>query len=250
MQDNETFRQITQMAFTGFKAVGGFMGLLLLLGMARELRRFGVDPDEALKVKAGWTHYQLYTFTGAVLDPSKAIETVTQVHGGGPHQAISTSHSRHVHDQFFVRDARGTERSFKLVDVDLAVRGGHRLSAVWAIRKGKQRGDYVLFVNHTTGDRYFIHKGLRNMLKPHKWPALPLAALVLLLPAFLLGPEMFTLSSNQLQNLDAFLKILAVVAVIVFFLLRYVVIWIRMRRFKRRDAPGLIQRLAVEAQAW
>lgn len=227
----------------------GVLGFLLLLGIARETRPFGIDSSDPFKLRAGWARYNLYSVTGAVISPSKAIETVTQVSGGAYNQGVSSSSHRSVHDQFFVRDPGGGERAFQTVDVNLALREGHRLSVVWAIRKGKERGPYILFSNHSTGDRTMVDGVLRDILKPKNWPVLPFAALAWMLPGYAVIPLRYLLTMTGLQTGRTFGGVfMGVSAFIVFFIIRAIVFRLRMRRFKKEDIAALLTILDARAK--
>ena len=156
---------------------------LLAFGLVREVRRFGLDVTDPFTVHSGWGSYKLFTITGTVLSPTKSHVVTTHVSGGGSNvggvvQPITTSTTTNIHDQFFIRDSKGLEQDVKLTDVDIALREDHQLSAVWGIKKGKESGRYFLFRNHSTRRADFIEQALRDMLKPHKWPVLPMLALL------------------------------------------------------------------------
>lgn len=161
-----------------YKAYAGLL-LLTLFGFARELRPFRLSPDDPFRLHAGYSHYILHTATGMVLSPTKDIEKEITVHGDGRGRVHSTSHTV-IHDQFFIRNAQSHETEVKLRNVDLALRAGHDFSAVWAIKRGKKFGNYFLLRNHTTNRADFLDHALKEMLTPHRWPALMLTLLILM----------------------------------------------------------------------
>jgi len=147
--------------------------LLLALVLARETRPFGMDDSDPFTIRSGWKSYKVYSSTGTVLSPTKSRVVSTHVSGGGS-QPVSTSTSTSIHDQFFIREANGFERALQLTNVDIALREGHQVSAVWGIRRGKESGSYFLFRNHSTRNVDFVDSVLGGMMRPHVWPVLPL----------------------------------------------------------------------------
>jgi hypothetical protein len=149
--------------------------LLLALGFAREIRRFGLDGSDPFTIRSGWTRYQVHSSTGTVLSPTKSRVVTTHVSGGGAgNQPISSSTSTSIHDQFFIRESNGYESGLQVTDMNLALRDGHQVSAVWGIRKGKKTGAYIVFRNHTTRNVDFVDSKVKAMLQPSIWPVFPL----------------------------------------------------------------------------
>lgn len=208
------------------------MVALLVLGLARESRPFGLDEGDPLKVNGGWGMYRLYKTTGTVLSPTKSHVVTTHVSGGGGNRPVTSSTSETIHDQFFIRDCNGGEQSIQVTDVNVALREGHELSAAWAIPKGKEQGPYFLFRNHSTQSVDFIDRVVRDMLKPHKWPVLPLLGSAVMLAWWLKS--------------DALLLVALPGALVIFFIVRSYVIRGRVAQFKRevgrRFVPILDQR--------
>lgn len=148
--------------------------LLLALGLARELRPFGLDASDPFMIRSGWRSYKVYSSTGTVLSPTKSQVSTTYVSGGGHNQPVSTSTSTSIYDQFFIRESNGFERAMQLTDVNIALREGHQVSAVWGIKTGKKTGSYFLFRNHSLQTLTFIDEAVKGMMRSHKWPVLPL----------------------------------------------------------------------------
>jgi hypothetical protein len=125
---------------------------------------------------------ELYWFTGKVAGSSKNLETTVSVSGGGgggyvqggtgyvAPVSISSSSTTTVHDQLFLIDRNGKEKSFQLQDFDIACRETHQVTVLWAMNKGAKEGPYVLVYNHTTKDAAFKEEALSRLLKPSKLP--------------------------------------------------------------------------------
>lgn len=109
-------------------------------------------------IKAGGKKYHLHTETGKVVNSSKT--TSTSVSGGGNYAVNSFST---INDQIFLVDKTGKEHSLQLTDFDVACREGNVLTVIWAIPKGKDRGQYVALRNHTTEQTFFGDRILYDM---------------------------------------------------------------------------------------
>ncbi len=157
---------------------GAIALLLFAFGLVRETRPFGLDDSDPFTIRSGWSTYKVYSSTGTVFSPTKSRVVRTSVSGGGS-QPVSTSTSTSIYDQFFIREADGSERPVQLTNVNVALREGHQVSAVWAIGKGKKSGSYLLFRNHSTRNVDLINGVLESMMRPSRWLVLPLLLLSL-----------------------------------------------------------------------
>lgn len=114
--------------------------------------------------------FDIYTFTGTVEETSKNMESIVSGGGGGGATyrgtggtAPVTFTSRTViHDQFFLIDSDGKERSFQLQDFNLAVRKGNLLTVYWGIVSGNQSGHYFAVKNHHTNEFFYQKEVLKN----------------------------------------------------------------------------------------
>ncbi|MES2429049.1 MAG: hypothetical protein V4560_18855 [Bacteroidota bacterium] len=121
--------------------------------------------------------YTVYNATGKVEESGKNLET--RVHGGGGggynyrgtggSAPVSISSTTVVHDQIFLTDKNGVEHSFQLQDFDVACRAGNEISVMWAVKKGKAKGDYIAVLNHSTRQDYYNKKALKNMFRFNIW---------------------------------------------------------------------------------
>ena len=126
--------------------------------------------------------YQVHATTGRVAAANKQLETRISGGGGGGSSyggtgytaPVSISSQTVTHDQIFLVDGNGREHALKLQNWDVTCREGNELTAVWMIRKGKERGPYVAIRNETLGETQYDDKELAKMHRP-LWP---LAALV------------------------------------------------------------------------
>jgi len=143
--------------------------------------------------------YELYWVTGEVVDTGKNMETKVHGSGGGSyggaygntHTApVRISSTTTIHDQIFLVDREGKEHAYQLQDFNVACRTGNQLMVLWAVRKGKKEGPYIVVHNLSTSKTYFHEKSLKGIFS---YPILyPIAAAILclflynLLPYFLL----------------------------------------------------------------
>jgi hypothetical protein len=98
----------------------------------------------------------LHAFTGEVVDEKKW--STTQVSGGGGgynvgsgrNNPVTISSVSHTHDQFFLKNESGQEKVVETVNAGLAIRKGHRVTVMWGVLQGMERGQYLAIYNHTT----------------------------------------------------------------------------------------------------
>lgn len=120
--------------------------------------------------------FDLHYFSGIVEESGKNMET--RVHGGGGGGAtyqgtggnapVSISSTTVIHDQLFLTNKEGKERSFQLQDFNLACRRGNEVSVFWGIKKGKPNGSYLAVKNHTT-EQLFFEEGELNKMFLYLW---------------------------------------------------------------------------------
>jgi hypothetical protein len=100
----------------------------------------------------------LWAVTGEVVGEKKWSTTAVSGGGGGglilggdgfiSRTRITSNTS--IHDQVFVRTDDGGELPVELTNVNLAVRVGHRVTVLWGIRKGRERGPFLGLYVHDT----------------------------------------------------------------------------------------------------
>ena len=114
-----------------------------------------VGPRET----AGGKPCQLHYFTGKVLATQKQKETQVSSHQGGTqgNPTLNISSTTVDHHEFFLQDTAGSERSFKMTDLDFPCREGQTVSVIWAIPEGAEEGPYLSARNHNTNDRVVVH---------------------------------------------------------------------------------------------
>ncbi len=108
------------------------------------------------ELRAGWGTYNLNWVTGKVVGQGKYATTAVSGGGGGAtNSPVTISSSTTIHNDIFLVDSNGKEHSFQLSDFNLACREGNQLTVIWAIRKGKKEGQYIVAINHTTSQQFF-----------------------------------------------------------------------------------------------
>lgn len=115
--------------------------------------------------------FDLHHFSGIVEESGKNMETRVSGGGGGgaTYQGtggtapVSITSRTVVHDQLFLTNKEGKERSFQLQDFNLACRRGNEVSVFWGIKKGKSSGSYLAVKNHTTEQLFFDDNEISKM---------------------------------------------------------------------------------------
>ncbi len=116
------------------------------------------------ELKAGTGTYNLYWVTGKVVGQGKyATTTVSGGGGGGAYSRVTISSSTTIHNDIFLVDSNGKEHSFQLSNFNIACREGNQLTVIWAIRKGKTQGKYIIAINHTTSQQVFDSPAIEKM---------------------------------------------------------------------------------------
>ena len=130
------------------------------------------------ELRIGSKTLSLSWFTGKVVGTTKNLETKVSGGGGGGYTSqgsgytapVSITSTTTVHDQLFLIDPSGKERSFQLQNFDIACRETHDVTVLWAAKKGKNNGYNVLVYNHTVSKAAFQRSSLSLLLKPWKLP--------------------------------------------------------------------------------
>lgn len=192
----------------------------------------------------------IHQMTGEVVGADKS--STTQVHGGGgggtghivgghgytATNPVSITSSTAIHDQIFLRDANGKERAFQLSNFNVACREGHKLSVLWAIKKGKKRGPFFRVLNHTTGESYQNKDGLKRLFMPH-WIVIPLLVIISVWYTVNYSPEDFGHRSGYLMVSLFLMPFIAEIG-------RNVVASIRARSFMKSD---VLKKTLMELEA-
>ena len=123
--------------------------------------------------QASGKEIQLYNFTGIVAETGKNMETIVSGGGGGGYSyqgtggtaPVSIRSRTVVHDQFFLVDAKGNEMSFQLQDFNIACRRDNKLTVIWGIKKGKDKGPYIIVHNHSTNSTFYDDKSMARLFR-------------------------------------------------------------------------------------
>ena len=91
----------------------------------------------------------LYYLTGTVIKASKhttSSGSISTDSSGNVRGGVSST----VHDDIFIIDKNGNEHSLQLSNFNVAVREGNKISIIWGVKKGEEKGSYILLANHST----------------------------------------------------------------------------------------------------
>ncbi|GAB2488662.1 hypothetical protein [Algoriphagus taiwanensis] len=114
--------------------------------------------------------FELYSFSGMVEESGKNMETKVSGGGGGgaTYQGtggtapVTITSRTIVHDQVFLVNKEGKEKSFQLQDFHLAARKGNQLTVFWGIKSGDKTGYYFAVKNHSTDEEFYRDDLLRK----------------------------------------------------------------------------------------
>src|SRR5690606_19080349 len=129
------------------------MVVFMLPSLYRETRRFGISKKDPKQLRAGFRRYSLHWFSGTVANYRKSSTTTTttvttqHVSGGS---SIRQSVTRTTYETFDLVGDTETH-SVNLTDANVNFSNGLYVTAVWAIRRGKDEGLYVLMFDRTSG---------------------------------------------------------------------------------------------------
>lgn len=120
--------------------------------------------------------FELHSFSGVVEESGKNLETRVSGGGGGgaTYQGtggtapVTITSKTVIHDQLFLTNKEGKERSFQLQDFNLACRRGNEVTVYWGIKQGKSNGSYLAVKNHTT-DQVFFDDGKISSIFLNLW---------------------------------------------------------------------------------
>ena len=230
----ESMDEDRQQLAIGFTLIAGL--LFLLIGM-RELRRFGLLQSDPLVLQAGFRRYALHHFTGTVTNYTRWIEastTTTTTTDSRGSTSTNVSRSEVEWESFSLISSAGLH-DVRIAGAKVYVENGSLVSAVWAIPRRKEKGDYIVFLDRTTQrtrpDRYV----LQRMMQLTTWlmvPVLLLAYIVSSSTDLWLG--MLPRTSGMLRG-----ALGVMTAWVVMLGIRGIVGRIRASRFVRRDAARL-----------
>lgn len=129
----------------------------------------------------GRARYAWHFFTGRLL--ASKIEKDVRVHGVGGNIDMSVDR----HHEFFLADASGEERAFRMTNFDFPSRVGQTLSVMWAIREGAKSGLYMAVYNHNTKELHTI--GAKELAATFHWTVSGLSALIVIAASVLTGMQ-------------------------------------------------------------
>lgn len=209
------------------------MVVLMLPFLYRETRRFGIDKKDPKQLRAGFRRYTLHWFSGTVANYRKSSTTTTttvttqHVSGGS---SIRQSVTKTTYESFDLVGDTETH-SVNLTDANVNFTNGLYVTAVWAIRRGKEEGLYVLMFDRSSGKTKPVRVALFQILRMRYWLMFPLS----LLGAFLVGVTgifegFFVLFFGWIPLLIIFTLIAS---------------W-RARRFRKRDGPKILAMIESE----
>jgi len=170
-------RKISVMAF----AVG-LVWLVLFVILVKHRVRGTVDMGKTKPgvLIVGTREYTINGATGEAHSPNVTVTNRVSIQGTQGNQQVRNREVRHV--EFFIRTAAGGDQDVRLENVDIAVAEGHKVSTGWVIEKGQERGPYLFFRNHSTGNTAIVNGTVSDMVELR---GLPWLLILISLPLFL-----------------------------------------------------------------
>jgi hypothetical protein len=211
---------------------------LMVLAVVREFRPFGARKDDPLKVAAGFGLYTLQWHTGRVTDYKKWRETHTrsgtETDQYGNTRRYYWSHT-YVHESFSL--VGPSTHHVHVTDLEINIPEGHLATAVWATRRSRKGGDYVLFFDRTEPRTKPITYAIGKMLKVKLWILFPVFSIALIIGAGLaVATTIFAgMSPTMASLLSIFVSWIATIGWI-----NLLVIPRRTRRFEKNDVPRIV----------
>jgi hypothetical protein len=112
-------------------------------------------------IDIGMRKIHIYCFTGVVVDSQKSSQTSVTTHNNGQ----VSSHTEH-YNEIFVQKENGEEMSAEVGGTGVSIRPGNRVSVLWGIVGNAERGPYTTVVNHDTGAKGHMAKGINDVCGP------------------------------------------------------------------------------------
>ena len=242
-----TWNGMSEQEQTSALAFGLLMILLLLIGAVRELLPFDVVPGASGAVlRFGLGRARLLTSTGVVSNLRVTDHSTSTLwerrDAGGSLLAQYTTTFTLRHEEFDLVGSEGTRAVHTWHQTDGLRTGGEftavagqTLTAVWATRRFRKSGTYVLF-RPPGGASVKVagaKVGLGRLLSPRAWTVFPamLLAFTIVSSTDLLGGHMVSAWWRGLAG--------AILAVPVWFAVYLAIDWMRQRRFDRVELPKM-----------
>lgn len=129
--------------------------LLILLLQVKQMDSFKYKNKEVV----------FWSVTGEVIGQNKYSETHISSSGGGGQvingsgfvKAPEINTETIENHEFWIRKPNGTEKSIKLVDANIPLRIGQKITLISAGLKDKDTGYHVVLVNHNANSHWFVN---------------------------------------------------------------------------------------------
>jgi hypothetical protein len=116
---------------------------------------------EVSTVQIGGRKVHIYRFTGVVLDSQRSTHTTATSHNNGQ----VTTHTEY-YNEIFLQNENGEEMSAEIGGTGVSVRQGSRVSVFWGIVGDAERGPFTTVINHDTGAKGHMAKGVNDVCGP------------------------------------------------------------------------------------
>ncbi len=152
-------------------AVTAVCALWLLGGLMGEFRAFGLVSGNSRELRAGGRRFELTSLTGIVVNQIKGTIVNTRTTrtidpralSGETESSVTTRKAIH---HFELAQPDGTSPLIGLKHHDAELQSGARASSINIKRRGKEYGDWLIYVDHDSGLRTYDRSHLRKLFRP------------------------------------------------------------------------------------
>jgi hypothetical protein len=152
-------------------AVTAVCALWLLGALAGEFKAFGLAPDNPRELRAGRRRFDITSVTGIVVKQTKATYYNTRITRwidpqNNNRETESSVTTRKVIHNFELAQPDGTSPITALQHHDAELATGAWASVINVVRRGKEYGDSLVYVDHDRNLRTYDRSRLRKLFRP------------------------------------------------------------------------------------
>lgn len=215
---------------------------LIALWLHRESRTFGLSPKNPLELRSGYRKFDLHTFTGTVSryksgKSSETTSTTTRYSDGS--QETRHSSKSYFWEAFDLVDGNQVIPLF-IYDSHTGLADGHQATSLQAMKKKKDKGHYIAFIDHTTGKTWPVKHSIHKFFKPSRFILLPLAFLIIVLDISFEDSIPFMSNAPEMRILLVLVWLLPV-----WIIFSRILSNRRQKRFFKKDTNRIVEAVAL-----
>ena len=163
----------------GLRGIGAIAAFFLLTQFARVIWPMRIPRSKPWRLVAGGRSYAIHSYTGRAsgvmklpiteLNHTASVSYDPSLQYSQSRATVRVTSRTRMFDQFTLAGADGTQRSFQVMDANVALSDGQVFSTSWAVRPLSRGGRYVQFVNHSA-DAVTLHAAnLGSLARGTRW---------------------------------------------------------------------------------